>query len=136
MERRHLRYFYVVAAERNVTRAAQNPTMAQPPLSRHIRDLEAELGAALFVHGSRPLELTEAGRMLLQHAAQVLDSIEGIRAGIHALGSTRKVVDPTGLVDTTIHGALWQALRRFRAGRAVSASGFGSSGHMIACGSL
>jgi DNA-binding transcriptional LysR family regulator len=117
MELRHLRYFYVVAAERNFTRAAAKLNMAQPPLSRQIRDLEAELGAALFVRGSRPLELTEAGRVLLEHATQVLDRIEDIRTGIRALGSTRKIAYPIGFVGSTIYGALPRALRRFRVAR-------------------
>lgn len=117
MELRHLRYFYVVAAERNFTRAAAKLNMAQPPLSRQIRQLEDELGAELFVRGSRPLDLTEAGRLLLEHASQVLDRIEDIRTGIRALGSSRRVAYPIGFVGSTIYGALPRALRRFRASR-------------------
>jgi len=117
VELRHLRYFYVVAAERNFTRAAAKLNMAQPPLSRQIRQLEEELGADLFVRGSRPLELTEAGRVLLEHATQVLDRIEDIRIGIRALGSSRRVAYPIGFVGSTIYGALPRALRRFRAAR-------------------
>ncbi|MFN3614786.1 MAG: LysR family transcriptional regulator [Rubrimonas sp.] len=117
MELRHLRYFYVVAAERNFTRAAAKLNMAQPPLSRQIRQLEEELGADLFVRGSRPLELTEAGRVLLEHATQVLDRIEDIRTGVRALGSSRRIAYPIGFVGSTIYGALPRALRRFRASR-------------------
>jgi DNA-binding transcriptional LysR family regulator len=117
MELRHLRYFYVVAAERNFTRAAVKLNMAQPPLSRQVRQLEEELGADLFVRGSRPLELTEAGRILLEHATQVLDRIEDIRTGIRALGSSRRIAYPIGFVGSTIYGALPRALRRFRAAR-------------------
>jgi len=117
MELRQLRYFYVVAAERNFTRAAAKLNMAQPPLSRQILQLEAELGATLFVRAARPLELTEAGRVLLEHATQVLDRIEDIRTGVRALGSSRKVAFPIGFVGSTIYGALPRALRRFRAAR-------------------
>jgi DNA-binding transcriptional LysR family regulator len=117
MELRHLRYFYVVAAVRNFTRAAAKLNMAQPPLSRQIRDLEAELGAELFVRASRPLDLTEAGRVVLEHTTQVLDRIEDIRTGIHALGSTRTIAYPIAFVGSTIYGALPRALRRFRAAR-------------------
>jgi DNA-binding transcriptional LysR family regulator len=117
VELRHLRYFYVVAAERNFTRAAEKLNMAQPPLSRQIRDLEAELGAELFARGARPLELTDAGRVLLEHATQVLDRIEDIRTGVRALGSSRRVAYPIGFVGSTIYGALPRALRRFRAAR-------------------
>jgi len=49
--------------------------IAQPPLSRQIQQLEDELGAALIERGSRPLRLTDAGRLLYEQAAQVLDRV-------------------------------------------------------------
>jgi DNA-binding transcriptional LysR family regulator len=117
MELRHLRYFRMVAAERNFTRAAERLNIAQPPLSRQIRQLEEELGAALFVRGVRPLEMTGAGRLLYEHAAQVLDRVEDIRAGLRALGEHRRTDYPIGFVGSTIYGSLPRALRRFRAAR-------------------
>lgn len=72
MELRHLRYFVVVAEEQNVTRAAARLHVSQPPLSRQIQDLEAELGVALFHRTAKSLALTEAGKIFLAEAQAVL----------------------------------------------------------------
>ena len=72
MELRHLRYFYEVASEMNFTRAAEKLRIAQPPLSRQIRDLEEELGADLFVRRPHFLALTAEGEVFKQYAAQIL----------------------------------------------------------------
>src|SRR6266852_6333366 len=73
MELRHLRYFAAVAEEENVTRAAARLRVSQPSLSRQIRDLEDELGVALFNHGAKAMRLTEAGRVFLNEARAVVE---------------------------------------------------------------
>src|SRR2546422_9018297 len=72
MELRHLGYFVAVAEEQNVTRAAARLHVSQPPLSRQIRDLEDELGVALFEHGPKAVLLPEAGKAFLTEARAVL----------------------------------------------------------------
>ncbi|MFI8965037.1 LysR family transcriptional regulator [Streptomyces sp. NPDC053493] len=76
METRELRYFVAVAEELHFGRAAQRLGMAQPPLSRAIRQLERRLGADLLHRTARAVALTEAGSVLLREARAALDAVE------------------------------------------------------------
>ncbi len=71
MELRHIHYFLVLAEEKNVTKAAEKLCMAQPPLSRQIKDLEDELGSELFVRSNKGVRLTEAGEKFMDYALQI-----------------------------------------------------------------
>lgn len=73
---RLLRYFSVVAEENNMSRAAQRLFMSQPPLSRHIRQLEERLGVTLFVRHTRGLTLTEDGLRVLEIVRPLLTMYE------------------------------------------------------------
>src|SRR2546426_9549440 len=90
MELRHLRYFVAVAEEQNVTRAAARLHVSQPPLSRQIRDLEDELGVALFDHGAKSVRLTEAGKVFLTEASAVLqrtdEAVQTVRSEERRVG--------------------------------------------------
>lgn len=87
MELRHLRYFVAVAEEGSLTLAAEKRLhTAQPSLSRQLRDLEFEVGAQLFLRGSRGIELTAAGRAFLDHARMALQqSAEAVAAARRAV---------------------------------------------------
>lgn len=76
MDIRSIRYFLEVAQELNITRAAENLHMAQPPLSRQIQLLETELGARLFDREKRRLQLTEEGVILKNRGEQILTLLE------------------------------------------------------------
>jgi LysR family hca operon transcriptional activator len=65
MELRHLRYFVAVAEAGSMKLTAESRLhTAQPSLSRQIRDLEHEVGVALFVRGVRGVEMTAVGPRL------------------------------------------------------------------------
>ena len=68
MDFRHLRAFIAVAEESSVTKAAARLHISQPPLSRHIRQLEEEIGITLFIRHRQGVRLTVEGQALLEKA--------------------------------------------------------------------
>lgn len=74
MELRHLRYFLTVAEEQSFTKAAEKLFTAQPSLSQQIKDLEQEVGVALFERSARKVILTDEGQAFLIHAKQAMES--------------------------------------------------------------
>ncbi len=75
LEVRQLRYFVAVAEELHFGRAATRLGMAQPPLSRAIRNLERQLGVALLERTTRQVRLTAAGEVLLRDARTALEAV-------------------------------------------------------------
>ncbi len=73
---KHLQYFWAVAHEGNLTRAAEKMHVSQSALSIQIQKLEEQLGHALFERRGRQLVLTEAGSVVLDHADQIFNTGE------------------------------------------------------------
>ncbi|MGW4093647.1 LysR substrate-binding domain-containing protein [Nocardia sp. NPDC004750] len=88
MELRTLRYFVAVAEERHFGRAAARLHMSQPPLSRAIRQLESEVGAALFDRSPTGVGLTRVGVVLLDEARALLDQAERATVRLAAAAGT------------------------------------------------
>lgn len=76
MDTRHLKYFIAVAEELNISRAAVRLNLSQPPLTRHIQELEDELGVLLFKRTTWGVQLTEAGKMLLVRARGIQNHLQ------------------------------------------------------------
>lgn len=87
MELRHLRSFVAVAEELSFTKAARRLQIAQPPVSRHIHDLESELGVKLLERSSSHVFLTDAGRSFLNEARAVLQHVSQAVQVVRQVGS-------------------------------------------------
>ncbi|MFU1982454.1 LysR family transcriptional regulator [Bordetella hinzii] len=114
MELRHLRYFQTVAREGSFTRAAALLHIAQPPLSRQIRQLEEELGVTLIERGSRGLKLTEAGRFFHEQSLQLTARLDEIVAGTRRLGAQAARWFSIGFVPSTLYGFVPELIRYLR----------------------
>ncbi|HZC34196.1 MAG TPA: LysR family transcriptional regulator [Chthoniobacterales bacterium] len=79
MELRHLRYFVAVAEERSFSRAAEKLHVSQPPLSRQIRDLEAELAVKLLDRNRQGVRLTRAGNLVLTRARALIHDADSFK---------------------------------------------------------
>jgi DNA-binding transcriptional LysR family regulator len=117
MELRHLRYFVVVAEEQNVTRAAERLHVSQPPLSRQIKDLEAELGVALFQRTAKSVALTEAGKIFLNEARAVLLQAEKAVQTVRAVAANEHGQIRIGYAPSLTVELLPKALRLFESAR-------------------
>lgn len=76
MELRHLRYFVTIAEEQSFRRAATRLHVSQSPLSRQMKDLEAEMGVELFAPEGRGIKLTATGKAFAERARSILASVD------------------------------------------------------------
>lgn len=88
----HLRYFWAVARDGNLTRTAQKLAISQSALSVQIRKLEDRLGHPLFDRRGRQLHLTEAGRITLDHADAIFATGEELLGTLRQTSTARKAV--------------------------------------------
>lgn len=88
----HLRYFWAVAHDGNLTRTAQRLNLSQSALSVQIKQLEERLGHALFERRGRQLHLTEAGRITLDHADAIFSTGQELVATLAGTVQERKAL--------------------------------------------
>lgn len=86
MEIQQLRVFLAVAEELHFGRAAERLHLAQPPVSRTVRQLERDIGADLFIRSTRNVQLTAAGAALLAPAQEILAAAQQAKASALAAG--------------------------------------------------
>ncbi|CAN5360822.1 LysR substrate-binding domain-containing protein [soil metagenome] len=113
MEFRHLRYFVAVGEALNFTRAAKQLHLAQPSLSRQIRDLEEELGVRLLERSRRGVSLTPSGKSFLADAKRVLAHGTAIVESVQRLDRGEKRELNIGYVAALIYDLLPATLAAF-----------------------
>ncbi len=112
MNLRQLEVFRAVCEQGGFTRAAQSLYMTQPAVSHVIAELEKEAGCPLFDRISRRIYLTEAGRIFLEKARQILELHEELSAGFPALTGQAPLRIGSGITIANFH--LPTILRRCR----------------------
>ena len=113
VELRHLRYFVTVAETLNFSRAASLLHISQPPLSRQIHALEAELGTPLFARNARGVQLTDAGASLLPEARRLLRDAEALRVGARHIATGEIGKLSLGFISTAAYNVLPELLPAF-----------------------
>ncbi|HYF19515.1 MAG TPA: LysR family transcriptional regulator [Ramlibacter sp.] len=93
MDLRQLSSFVGIAESGSLTRASTKVWRSQSALSRQLQELEQELGVALFERQARGLQLTDAGRWVLERSRQLLKDADALKANAAAIGT-----EPTGVL--------------------------------------
>ncbi|WP_375700272.1 LysR substrate-binding domain-containing protein [Pseudophaeobacter sp. TrK17] len=115
MNFKQLTYFIAVAEELHFGRAAERLDMAQPPLSRQIKQLEDELEAILFNRGRSAITLTQAGERLLKRGKAIVAQLEDTRLEVRRLGQGAEGRLRIGFVGSATFGILPNIIRSYRA---------------------
>jgi DNA-binding transcriptional LysR family regulator len=114
MELRHLRYFAAVAEELSFTKAAQKLRLAQPSLTRQVRNLENEIGVRLLTRANNRVTLTEEGRLFLFDARKLLAMCAESVAAVQRMHRGESSQLNIGYVANIHYGLLPATLGAFR----------------------
>lgn len=105
MDIKQLRYFLMIAELKSLTAAAERLNVTQPALGQQIRNMETGLGVTLIERHSRGVRLTEAGRLLLTHAEDILTRVRRAEADLKFFSGT-----PAGAVRIGVTPSLGRAI--------------------------
>jgi LysR family transcriptional regulator, transcription activator of glutamate synthase operon len=107
-----LRIFLAVAQTATLTRASKQLGLAQPSLSQQLARLEDSVGTRLFDRTRNRMELTDAGRVLLRHAQNVLKEISEAEAGLREFTAGRRSIVRVAGINSVVKALVPEALRR------------------------
>ncbi len=115
IELRHFQYFVVLAQTLHFGRAAQQLHISQPPLSRQIALMEAELGVQLFERTNRSVRLTRAGARFYQDAVDILNSVDRARRNVVAASRGEDGAITVGFMMSSAYNILPALTRTYAA---------------------
>lgn len=115
MNLKQLTYFVALAEELHFGRAAERLGMAQPPLSRQIKQIEEELGALLFNRGRNAITMTQAGERLYERGTNILRQMEDTKLEVRRIGQGAEGRLRIGFVGSSTFGMLPNIIKSFRA---------------------
>lgn len=110
MNLKHLRYFWTVARMGGVARAAERLNLAPQTVSAQVKLLEEDLGASLFRPAGRGLELTEAGRMALSYADEMLALGDEMKSALAARQARPMPILRVGITDVVPKSVAYRLL--------------------------
>lgn len=114
MELRHLHYFIAIAKAGSITKAAENLHIAQPPLSRQLKNLEDELGISLFERNKKKkVKLTLQGEFFLKKAEHIINTVNDTVVEVREFN---EIVNYNLAVGTTIYSAqtMFKQMEKFK----------------------
>lgn len=114
IELRHLRYFQAVAEELSFSRAAKRLHVAQPALSRAVKQMEQSLGAALFERTRHVVRLTPAGAVLLRESVALLEQLEEVQRRVRRTAAGEEGELRLGYIGPPTEPFLGRLLREYR----------------------
>ncbi len=109
MDLKQIEYFTAIVEEGSINRAAKRLGMTQPPVSKQMQLLEEELGCPLFVRSSKPLELTQEGRILYERGITLLAMAKGVGQAVKECRHVNSGTLRIGLVSSVSE----MAVRKF-----------------------
>ena len=112
-----LRNFLVITGCGSFTRAAEQLLISQPTLSRQIKELEQELGVSLYERGKEGLQLSEAGEILMEEAAEIIERCDRLSLRFRPMAENAKKVRETlriGVQTLFDMNELWMVVNKLR----------------------
>ncbi|MFF2094030.1 LysR family transcriptional regulator [Paenibacillus sp. NPDC058174] len=115
MDIRHLQYINEIVKQRSFTKAAESLHIAQPTISKSIRNLENELHFELFNRDSKTVKLTDAGEVVYRYAQPILQLFDSLTAEVNDLSFLQKGTISIGLPPMAGSRFFPSVLKRFQA---------------------